>query len=121
MREMIGLEQTGKPVVASPRFEFGASTAASLLSRFSNEKAEIRLVIDGDAGEYGVGASHLYGGLRRFAMLEPQGPGQHPSEPDDDILRILNERADDHQFLVTATDPAGETREGLERLKIIRY
>ncbi|MEO7539061.1 MAG: DUF58 domain-containing protein [Pyrinomonadaceae bacterium] len=121
LRQKIATEQTGKPVVSSPRFEIGASSAASLLTRFGNEKAEIRLIIDDDAGEYGIGSSHLYESLKRLALAEPSGVEISRSEPDADLERILNETDDNYQFLVTANDTVNASPETLERLKIIRY
>ena len=47
-----------------------ASRHRSLLSLSAN-KAEIRLVIDGDIGEFGIGRSHLHDSLKRLALVEP--------------------------------------------------
>ncbi|MEQ1645439.1 MAG: DUF58 domain-containing protein, partial [Pyrinomonadaceae bacterium] len=120
VRERLAVEQSGVSVVASEQYERIASLAASLLSHFSLENAEFRLIIDGDAGEFGNGRPHLYDSLRRLALTEPKFPSKTaPPEPDPDIERILNESDDSHRFFVTANGGRGLSAEALQRLKII--
>ena len=120
IRERLAVEQSGVSVVASDNFERIASLAASLLSHFSLENAEFRLIIDGDAGEFGFGRPHLYDSLRRLALTEPKFPSKTAtSEPDPEIERILNESDDSHRFFVTANGGRGLSAEALQRLKII--
>ena len=120
VRERLAVEQSGVSVVASDNFERIASLAASLLSHFSSENAEFRLIIDGAAGEFGSGRPHLYDSLRRLALSEPKftSPTASP-EPDPNIERILNESDDSHRFFVTANGGRGLSAETLQRLKII--
>ena len=53
------------------RFERGVTLAASLLAHFVDERAEVRLVIGNEPGRYGSGLEHLYGCLRRLALVTP--------------------------------------------------
>jgi uncharacterized protein (DUF58 family) len=61
---------------ALARFERGVTLAASLVTHFIEERAEVRLT-DGEADlRYGVGREHLYATLRRLALAtaRPVGP-----------------------------------------------
>lgn len=120
VRERLALEQTGVSVVSSERFEQVTTLAASLLSHFSRENAEIRLIIDSNAGEFGSGRNHLHESLRRLALSEPNFDSKTGvSEPGTDLERILNETDDSQRYLVSANDGAGFSSESLQRLKII--
>lgn len=122
IRDKISAEQSGKPVVASKKFESGASLAASLLAQFASEQGEIRLVIDDNAGEYGVGRAHLHESLKLLALAEPNfAAAGASSELGSNIERILNETGDSHRFLVTANGTAGLSPDFLQRLKIIGF
>ena len=83
LRARIKAEQNMGGMYYSKRFERGVSSAASLISHFITEKALVRLIIDGDAGEFGSGRQHLYECLKRFALVEPsfELPGQSFDEP----------------------------------------
>jgi uncharacterized protein (DUF58 family) len=54
------------------RFERGVVQAASLLKHFIDERAEVRLMLGDDLGPYGTGVNHLYGCLRRLALVKAQ-------------------------------------------------
>lgn len=54
------------------RFESGVVQAASLLKHFIDERAEVRLMLGDDLGNYGSGLKHLYDCLRRLALVTPQ-------------------------------------------------
>ncbi len=69
LRARIKAEQSEGGMFFSKRFERGVSAAASLISHFITEKALVRLIIDGEAGEFGSGRQHLYECLKRFALL----------------------------------------------------
>ena len=122
LRDKLAAEQGGKPVVASEQFETGASTAASILSRFSDENAETRLVLGDETGELGAGRDHLYESLKLLAAADPVFIDENTSsELEADLERILNESDDCHWFLVTANDTAQWSPEILQRLKIIGF
>ena len=122
LRNKIEAEQGGKLVVASERFETGATLAASILARFTAENAETQFIIDGDAGEFGIGRSHLHESLRRLALAEPQSAvATNSSELESNLKRILSESDGSDQFLVTANGTAGLSSDTLQRLKIITF
>jgi|CXWL01.1.fsa_nt_gi uncharacterized protein (DUF58 family) len=122
VREKLAAEQSGVPVVASERFEQRAVLAASLLTHFSAEQAEIRLIIDADDGEYGTGRLHLYESLKRLALAEPTfSADPSTTELESNIQRILNSSDDSHRFLVTANGGAELSPETRQRLKIIGF
>ena len=56
----------------SETFERGVTLAASLVSHFIDERAEVRLILGTDSGKYGSGLEHLYECLRRLALIAPQ-------------------------------------------------
>jgi uncharacterized protein (DUF58 family) len=62
---------------ARARFERAVTQAASLVSHFIAERAEVRLSVGEDGARYGVGREHLYASLRCLALVEPR-----PAEPD---------------------------------------
>ncbi|MEO6655197.1 MAG: DUF58 domain-containing protein [Pyrinomonadaceae bacterium] len=122
LRDKLAAEQGGQMVVASEQFESGASIAASILTRFTNEKAESRLVIDGEADEYGTGRSHLNISLKRLSVAEPHFESRSAvSELGSNLERILNESDDSHCFLVTANGTDGLSSDIVQRLKIIGF
>jgi uncharacterized protein (DUF58 family) len=57
---------------AVQRFERAVTQAASLLSHFVEERAEVRLSDGEGESRYGVGREHLYACLRRLALVEPR-------------------------------------------------
>ncbi len=122
IRERMAAEQAGKPVVASPRFETGASLAASLLVRFNNEKSSIRLAAGSDLSEYGTGRHHLHELLKQLAFAVPVFAAQQDqTELTDSFRRILDETTGGHTFLVTAMDDKGLSSEIREQLNIISF
>lgn len=121
IREKIAAEQAGKPVIASPRFEHGASLAASLLSHFSAENAQIRLVIDGEDTDFNTGRAHLHEALRKLALVQPEFPDMPSGQPNLNLENILEDTDNSHCLLVTANDAASISPELLHKLKIIRF
>ncbi|HYN84662.1 MAG TPA: DUF58 domain-containing protein [Pyrinomonadaceae bacterium] len=55
----------------SERFERGVTIAASLVTHFVEERAEVRLTLGAEEGHYGAGREHLYDSLRRLALVAP--------------------------------------------------
>jgi uncharacterized protein (DUF58 family) len=53
------------------RFEQGVGHAASLVSHFTDERAELALTLGDEQGRYGAGREHLYDCLRRLALVQP--------------------------------------------------
>jgi uncharacterized protein (DUF58 family) len=54
------------------RFERAVTQAASLVTHFVEERAEVRLSDGEEVSRYGVGREHLYACLRRLALVEPR-------------------------------------------------
>ncbi|HST52161.1 MAG TPA: DUF58 domain-containing protein [Pyrinomonadaceae bacterium] len=60
---------------AAARFERAVTLAATLVTHFIAERAEVRLT-DGDSdSRYGFGREHLYAALRRLALASPRHAG----------------------------------------------
>ena len=59
LRERIRAEAAGVAASRSPRFESAVSIAAGLVARYCDEQTDVRLIIDGTAGSFGTGTSHL--------------------------------------------------------------
>ena len=117
IRQKIAAEQGGRAPVASPRFETGASIAASILARLSSENAEIELIVGTVASGPGTGRCHLADLLKNLALAEPE----HAAEPELKFIRTLSEPTDTHQVLITANGAAGLPAESIRRLKIIGF
>jgi uncharacterized protein (DUF58 family) len=119
VRERLEAEQKGQHSLVSERFERGVSLAASILAHFTEEQAEISLVIGSDAGEYGVGSRHLYRSLQRLAVVEPQYSTD--SEPETLKQRILNESDGVYRFVISAEGTVRWPSERPQQLKIIGF
>jgi uncharacterized protein (DUF58 family) len=88
------------------RFEHGVVQAASLLKHFVDERAEVRLMLGNDLGPYGTGVNHLYGCLRRLALVtqkkERQAGLLSSVKAVDPRQNILNE---DYAIILTGVEP----------------
>lgn len=120
LREKIDAEQSGKSVLASERFELGISLTASLIAHFTGEQAEIRLVIGGEKGEFGVGSRHLHDSLRRLAVAEPEFV-EHNGEIPHELAEIIDENEENHNFLITAFKEKHFPAEIVQKSKILSY
>jgi uncharacterized protein (DUF58 family) len=103
LRDRLEAEQMGESSVVSERFERGVSIAASLVAHFADEQAEIRLYIDGELTEFGLGSRHLHALFKKLAVVEPTpidpgDAGSHLTKLADD----LEEADNSHNFLITA-------------------
>ena len=121
LREKIDAEQKGKMLSpVSERFEIGVSSAASLLAHFTEEQAEIRLMIDEEIGEFGIGREHLYQSLKRLAIVEPKF--DEASEFSSETLdEIFTERENSYTFFVTSETEENLSSELLQRAKVLRF
>jgi len=121
LREKIDAEQKGKTLSpVSERFEKGVSSAASLLAHFTEEQAEIRLMIDEAVGEFGIGREHLYQSLKRLAMVDPKydEAAEFSSETLDEIF---TERENSYTFFVTSENEENLSSELLQKARILRF
>lgn len=102
LREKIEAEQHGKNISpVSERFETGVSKTASLLANFTEDQAEIRLIIDGNMGEFGIGKTHLNENLKSLALVEPNFD-ENAKFPFDVLEDVLYERENSYTFFITA-------------------
>ena len=74
---------------ALARFERAVTEAASLVTHFVEERAEVRLSDGEGESRYGAGREHLYACLRRLALVEPRR-----AEPDSLARRELWQRVE---------------------------
>lgn len=114
LREILAAEQEGKPMKRSARFETGTGIAAALLLRFAREKADFRLVIDGEASDLQTGRAHLNEQLKRLAVADPTAQSDEPQ------TAATSSFEDSHAYMVTANKPSKPNRE-LNRSKIIEF
>ncbi len=123
LRQRLDDEKKGAKLSAeSERFESGVSRAASLLSFFTEEQAEIRLVIDADCGEYGIGRDHLHHCLRRLASIDPGSfdeSGQ--SDFESTVFEIADERDKSHTFIVTTLEAEKLSSEAAQRVILFNF
>jgi uncharacterized protein (DUF58 family) len=121
LRDKLSAEQRGETMVESERFELGASLAASILLHYAEENAELRLIIDNDASDFGSDRSHLHDLLKRLSAAEPElsNVGISP-ELAAELERILIVSDDSHCFLVSPHGTSGLSATVRQRLKIIQ-
>ena len=89
------------------RFERGVVQAASLLKHFIDERAEVRLMLGDDLGPYGTGINHLYGCLRRLALVKAQKNGSE-TELLSSVAAVdqrQNVLSEDYAIILTAIEP----------------
>ena len=120
LREKIEAEQKGNLPPAPERFEKGVALVASLLRHFSEEQGEIRLIIDQQAGEFGIGRNHLNECLKRLALVEPNydETAQFPAEIAEEVF---TERENSYTFLVTAESKAKFPGELFYKAEIVGF
>lgn len=89
------------------RFESGVTQTASLVRHFIDERAEVCLVLGTEQGRFGIGQEHLYGCLRRLALVQPTltpGPISHLQEVLDKATR--SEHREEANYLIVLTTAA---------------
>lgn len=123
LRERIEEEQKGeKSSEISKRFDKGASQVASLLAYFTDEQSEIRLIIDDEIGEFGLGKTHLHDCLRRLALIEPN---LFEGEANEFSLKTQEEvfsvRENSYTFFVTTLKENKLSDEINRNAKVLKY
>ena len=122
LRQIIEAEQKGEPPKIVERFEKAVTRTASLLSHFIEQQAEVRLVIGGEAGEFGVGSRHLVDCLRRLAVSEPRFEAYVDPGAVEQALRALTDSDDlSHYFVVTTLTDADIPPETAARAHILSH
>ncbi len=122
LRQRIEEEQRqGELSETSKRFEQGIIKTASLLAYFTDENADIRLIINDEKGNFGTGKTHLYENLRKLATIEPKfNEDELTSETEKNLVEICNQSENSHIFSVVAKEtklPA----EIIERDSVLRF
>lgn len=124
LRKRIEEEQKGERTSAiSIKFDKGVSLVASLLAYFNEEQAEIRLIIDSQIGEFGIGKTHLHDCLKRLALIEPtlfEGDSAEEFSPNTQE-EIFAARQNSYTFFVTMLNENGLSDEINRKAKILRY
>ncbi len=121
LRQKIEAEQKGKRLLPdSERFEKGVSQTAWLLAHFTEEQAEIRLIIDNVIGEFSIGKQHLYKCLKRLALVEPTF-GENADFSYETLDEIFTERENSYTFFVTAESEENLPGELIQRAKVVGY
>jgi uncharacterized protein (DUF58 family) len=119
LRERIDAERKGNFAPVSDKFEKGVSITAALLSHFTEEQAEVRLVIDEKIGEFGIGKEHLHKNLKRLALVEPNF-----DDADFDggnLEEIFTEKENSYTFFVTAFEESGFPNRLTQKAKFVNY
>jgi len=121
LREQIKAEQSGKKSAPeSEQFEKGIGIAASLLAHFTEEQAEIRLVVDNETGEFGIGRQHLHQCLKRLALVDPTF--DETTEFSGEALEeIFTERENSYTFFVTNKLEEELSDEIVQKAKIVNF
>ena len=107
---------------ADERFENGVSKTASLLTHFTEEQAEICLIIDEKHSEFGIGREHLHSCLSRLATVEAKLPNELENEDfQENLAEILDERDNSHNFLISTVQENDLPNELTQMAKLIRF
>jgi uncharacterized protein (DUF58 family) len=108
----VGKEATASVSDAATRFEHGVTLAASLVAHFIEERAEVRLTLGSDVGNYGAGREHLYASLRRLALVTPDAQKAETGGRDEAATNFWNVIAHtsassdaNHVILITCAEP----------------
>jgi uncharacterized protein (DUF58 family) len=122
LREKIEAEQDGKPAIVSARFEQAVSRAASILSHFAEQQAEIRLMIGENAGEFGIGSRHLIECLKRLAVTQPKNMAElDASEIGKPLVELLEKDEISHYFVLTTLKEGDFSSEVVQKSQILTY
>lgn len=121
LRDRISAEQKGqKELFLSERFENGLSKTASLMANFTEDQAEIRLIIDEDVGEFGIGKEHLNECLKRLALIEPNFE-EDAELSAEKLEEVFTEKENSYTFFVTAEKQENLPGDLIHNAKIVRY
>lgn len=121
LREKLEAEQQGRNLFISERFENGVSMAASLLALFKEVQADVRLVLGGEAGEFGIGSRHLYSCLKRLATVDPVFFDEHPPALPAETVDLFETAGNSHNFLISALAPDRLPTEVTEKANIVVF
>lgn len=123
LRQRIEEEQKGEKISeVSKKFDKGVSLVASLLAYFNEEQAEIRLIIDSQIGEFGIGKTHLHDCLKRLALIEPtlveEATNEFSPNTEEEVFAT---RQNSYTFFVTTFKENNLSEEINRKAKILKY
>ena len=123
VRQKIEAEQDGSELKRSEDFERAVRKAASLIAHFTEEQAEICLIIDDDLGEPGIGTRHLHDCLKRLAVAESRNmEAIGPETARFDALKSrANHESNSHIFAVTSASASDFPSELADALTIVHF
>ncbi len=122
LREKIELEQDGKSPIISERFERAIQLASSLLSHFSEQQAEVRLVIGSNSEDFGVGSRHLVDDLKKLAVLEPATVSEvDVSSLESMVYEMVESDVISHYFVLTTLPESAFSPELVQKSQILSY
>lgn len=120
LRERMDAERKGNFAPVSEKFENGVSLTAALLSYFTEEQAEIRLIIDKQVGEFGIGKEQLNKNLKRLALIEPSFD-ENPEFVGENLEEIFTEKENSYTFFVTAFEESSFPNRLTQKAKFVNY
>lgn len=120
LRERVEAEREGNSAPVSEKFEKGVSLTASILSFFTDEQAEIRLVIDGEIGGFGIGREHLHKNLKRLALIEPNFDEKAALDAEK-LDDIFTEKENSYTFFVSAAEEANLPKGLMQKAKFVGF
>ena len=120
LRERLEAEQKGKFAPVSAQFEKGVSLAAALLSNFTDEQTEVRLIIDREIGGFGFGREHLHKNLKRLALISPIFDANAEFETEM-LEEIFTETANSHTFFVSAVEESKFPNRLAQKTKFVKF
>lgn len=122
LRTRIEEEQKGQKITEiSKRFESGVSQTASLLAYFTDERAEMRLIVDDGIGEFGFGRTHFNECLRRLALIEPTFSETEIEFSPKTLEEIFDAPENSYTFFVTTQSENALPEEINQRAKVLYY
>jgi uncharacterized protein (DUF58 family) len=121
VREKLRAEHNGESVVVSERFEKAVALIAAFIQYFTEEQAEIRLIVGGVKGEAGIGKAHLYSLLRELAVVEPVFADEIDGKMTSDVIEDLIEYPPiSHIFVFSACEGDKLSREAADMINFVR-
>jgi uncharacterized protein (DUF58 family) len=122
LREKLDSEQEGKSTVVSDRFERAIRLAASLLSHFAEQQAEVRLVIGSNSENFGVGSRHLVEDLKRLAVLEPVMADEvRVNALESMVYEMIESDEISHYFVLTTLPETAFSPEIAQKSQVLQY
>ena len=99
----------------------GVDQVASLLAYFTDERAEMRLIIDNQIGEFGFGRNHLNECLKRLAVVEATFEPRENGFSTETLEEVFDVRENSYTFFVTAQNKDNLPDQLNQRAKVLSY